>query len=147
MAKATEETKEVLTALPETLTLKAEGTYISPEALQELEQLRAEKAAREAKEAEAEKAQLKEELEAKRMADYMEELVTIQLFKGQEEKYKADLPVSVNGETVLVQRGKPVTLKRKFAEVIKNMEEQNAYAVSLMESLQSDYQAGQDKLN
>lgn len=147
MAKATEETKEVLTALPETLTLKAEGTTISPEALQELEQLRAEKAAREVKEAEAEKAQLKEELEAKRMADYMEELVTIQLFKGQEEKYKADLPVSVNGETVLVQRGKPVTLKRKFAEVIKNMEEQNAYAVSLMESLQSDYQAGQDKLN
>lgn len=141
MAKVAEETSAVITGGSIT------GITLSSTDLAELEQLRAEKAAREAKEAEAEKAQLKEELEAKRMADYMEELVTIQLFKGQEEKYKADLPVSVNGETVLVQRGKPVTLKRKFAEVIKNMEEQNAYAVSLMESLQSDYQAGQDKLN
>lgn len=126
---------------------KATETILTDADLAELEALRAEKAAREAKEAEAEKEKLKAELEAKKMADYMEELVTIQLFKGQEEKYKADLPVSVNGETVLVQRGKPVTLKRKFAEVIKNMEEQNAYAVSLMESLQSDYQEGQDKLN
>ena len=48
---------------------------------------------------------------------YWEELVPVQLFKDNN-KYKDDVFVSVNGETCQIQRGPKVMIKRKFADVL-----------------------------
>ena len=50
---------------------------------------------------------------------YYNEYVEIELFKDNN-KYKDDVTVSVNGETCLVQRGKKVKIKRKFAQVLED---------------------------
>lgn len=67
--------------------------------------------------------------ESKKTVDPMEEYVEIELFKDGG-KYKDDVYVSVNGETCLVQRGVPVKIKRKFAEVIRQSVEQNNHTAS-----------------
>ncbi|MBO6267931.1 MAG: hypothetical protein J6N19_02155 [Clostridium sp.] len=67
--------------------------------------------------------------EAEASVDPMEEYVEIELFKDGG-KYKDDVYVSVNGETCLVQRGVPVKIKRKFAEVIQHSIEQNNHTAS-----------------
>lgn len=46
-----------------------------------------------------------------------DELVTVQLFKDSN-KYKDDVTLHVNGQNVVIQRGKPVQIKKKFAEVL-----------------------------
>ena len=55
--------------------------------------------------------------------DYWDELVEIELFKDTG-KYSGDKFVSVNNEQILIQRGVPVKIKRKFYEVLKNSMEQ-----------------------
>ena len=67
--------------------------------------------------------------EIKEVVDPMEEYVEVELFKDGG-KYKDDVYVSVNGETCLVQRGVPVKIKRKFAEVIRESIEQNNHTAS-----------------
>lgn len=79
------------------------------------------------KEVKAEAPEIKEE--AKEALDPMEEYVEVELFKDGG-KYKDDVYVSVNGETCLVQRGVPVKIKRKFAEVIRESIEQNNHTAS-----------------
>lgn len=49
--------------------------------------------------------------------DYMNERVTVQLFKDNG-KYKDDVVVAVNGEIIKIKRGVPVSIKRKHAFVI-----------------------------
>lgn len=55
---------------------------------------------------------------------YYDEYVEIELFKDNG-RYKDDVTVSVNGETCLVQRGKKVKIKRKFAQVLEDSRRQN----------------------
>lgn len=50
---------------------------------------------------------------------YYNEYVEIELFKDNG-KYKDDVTVAVNGETCLVQRGKKVKIKRKFAQALED---------------------------
>ena len=50
---------------------------------------------------------------------YMNEYVEVSLFKDNN-KYKDDVYVAVNGENCVVQRGKKVKVKRKFANVLEN---------------------------
>lgn len=54
----------------------------------------------------------------------MEELVdyTAPLFGDANTR---DIFVAVNGESILIKRGEPVKIKRKFLEVIQNAEAQN----------------------
>ena len=53
----------------------------------------------------------------------MEEYVTFELFKD-DDKYKDDVYVSVNGSNCVIQRGVPVRIKRKFAmELAKSQQE------------------------
>ena len=53
----------------------------------------------------------------------MEEYVTFELFKD-DDKYKDDVYVSVNGANCVIQRGVPVRIKRKFAmELAKSQQE------------------------
>lgn len=74
-------------------------------------------------------AKVEEATVEKTPVDPMEEYVEIELFKDGG-KYRDDLFVSVNGENCIVQRGVPVKIKRKFAEVIKNSMEQSNRAAS-----------------
>ena len=63
-----------------------------------------------------------------------EELVEIKLFKG-DGKYKEDVFVSVNGENCVIQRGKRVKIKRKFAEVLDHSEHQDYETDQLIERM------------
>lgn len=65
-------------------------------------------------------------------SDPGEELVEIMLFKDNE-RYKDDVFVAVNGETCQVKRGVPVKIKPKFAEVIQNSMKQDAETAQLIE--------------
>ncbi|MBR4457584.1 MAG: hypothetical protein IKS31_01360 [Clostridia bacterium] len=68
-----------------------------------------------------------------------EELVQVQLFKDND-RYKDDLFVAVNGERILIQRGVPVPIKRKFAEVIENSQRQDHQTDALMQRLSEQYE-------
>ena len=72
------------------------------------------------------------------VTDPGEELVTVQLFKDND-RYRDDLFVAVNGERILIQRGVPVQIKRKFAEVIENSQKQDQQTDALMQRMAEDY--------
>ena len=59
-----------------------------------------------------------------------EKMVPIPLFKDNE-KYKDDVFVAVNGENCVIKRGERVQIKRKFAEVLDHSEHQD-YETSLL---------------
>lgn len=63
---------------------------------------------------------------------YMNEEVEIKLFKDTG-KYKDDVFVSCNGETVGIRRGERVKIKRKFAEILDNSEHQDYETAQLIE--------------
>ena len=68
-----------------------------------------------------------DEEKAKRIAEDKargEELVEVKLFKDTG-KYKDDVFVGCNGETIAIKRGERVKIKRKFAEVLDNSERQD----------------------
>lgn len=67
-----------------------------------------------------------------------EELVTVQLFKDND-RYRDDLFVAVNGERILIQRGVPVPIKRKFAEVIEHSQRQDQQTDALMQRMADDF--------
>jgi hypothetical protein len=62
-------------------------------------------------------------------------MVKITLFKDKG-KYKDPVPVGVNGEQFLVQRGVEVEVPDYVAEVLKNSMKQDQYALGVMEELQ-----------
>lgn len=75
--------------------------------------------------ADAEKAK-----QAAELAAHMEEYVEVKLFKDND-KYKDDVYVGVNGENCAIKRGERVKIKRKFAEVLDHSEHQD-YETSLL---------------
>ena len=84
--------------------------------------------------------------EAQKAEDYWNEEVEIQLFKDSG-KYKDDVYVAVNGQNCLIQRGKPVKVKRKFAEVLRQSLEQDNETADMIRELESEYEARSNKLN
>lgn len=58
---------------------------------------------------------------------YYNELVTVKLFKDND-KYKDDVFVAVNGKGMIVPRGKEVKIPRKYAIALKNSEAQDSFA-------------------
>ena len=83
----------------------------------------------------ATKGEMSEEEKAERKAReaYLNELVEVRLFKDNN-KYKDDVFVSVNGENCLIKRGERVKIKRKFAEVLEQSDMQDAQTARLIES-------------
>lgn len=76
-----------------------------------------------------------EEEKAKKAAElaaHMEEYVEVKLFKDND-KYKDDVFVSVNGENCVIKRGERVKIKRKFAEVLDHSEHQDYETSKLIE--------------
>lgn len=66
--------------------------------------------------------------------DYYNELVTVKLFKDND-KYKDDVFVAVNGVGMVVPRGKEVKIPRKYAIALKNSEAQDAFAATRSQEL------------
>ena len=78
----------------------------------------------------------KEEM-AKHQAE-MDELVEVKLFKDTG-KYKDDVFVGVNGETIAIKRGELVKIKRKFAEVLDHSEHQDYETAELISRKASEW--------
>lgn len=76
---------------------------------------------------------------------YYNEEVEIELFKDNG-KYKDDLFVAVNGVGCLIQRGKKVKVKRKYALAIENALKQNRKAYDFMELKVRECQEAESKL-
>lgn len=74
------------------------------------------------------------------------EYVEVRLFKDAD-KYKQDVLVIVNGESVLIQRGKKVKIKRKFADALAASEMQMAQAADVIEDYKETYESKKDVLS
>lgn len=101
----------------------------------------AEKILAEAKaEAAAIKAKAMEEKAVEAKADDDNELVPVRLFKDNE-RYKDDVFVAVNGERCQIKRGETVMIKRKFAKVLDESYAQDMATARLIEQESSDFAA------
>ena len=69
---------------------------------------------------------------------YWNELVEVKLFKDNN-KYKDDVFVSVNGENCVIKRGERVMVKRKFAAVLDNSDMQDYETSLLIEKKSSEF--------
>lgn len=79
-------------------------------------------------------------VEAAPAVDPGDELVTVELFYDGE-KYKDPVPVIVNGIKILVPRGKPVKIKRKYAEVLDHSAKQDKSANKMMDNMVDEFEA------
>lgn len=68
-----------------------------------------------------------------------EELVEIKLFKDTG-KYKDDVFVGCNGETIAIKRGERVKIKRKFAEILDNSEHQDYETAQMIEQKSGEWE-------
>ncbi len=75
-----------------------------------------------------------------------DELVSIRLFKDGD-KYRDDVFVAVNGQSVLIRRGERVEVKRKFADVLEQSLDQDQQTAGLIERESRAYQKAKDQLN
>lgn len=66
------------------------------------------------------------------------EKVSVELFKDNN-LYKDDVYVAVNGENIKIKRGVPVEIERRFAEVLDNSRRQDSAAADLNERLQDEF--------
>lgn len=68
---------------------------------------------------------------------FYNEKVTVKLFKDNN-KYKDDVFVAVNGIGMLVPRGVEVQIPRKYAIALSNSEKQSGFAVDYQAKLQGE---------
>ncbi|MEA4934259.1 MAG: hypothetical protein VB071_11890 [Lawsonibacter sp.] len=80
------------------------------------------------------------------VTDPGEELVSVRLFKDND-KYKDDVFVAVNGERVQLKRGETVQIKRKFADVLDQSMKQDVATANMIERESSAYAAKAAALN
>ena len=78
--------------------------------------------------------------EQERERQYMEEKVPIRLFKDND-KYKGDVLVCVNGERLLIKRGEDVMIPRKFALALEDSLRQDAATANLIETESAKFEA------
>ena len=69
---------------------------------------------------------------------YWNEYVEIELFKDNN-KYRDDVPIGINGELCVVQRGKKIKVKRKYADVLEKSNRQDFATSELIEQKSSEY--------
>lgn len=86
----------------------------------------------------------KKELGANALKEHMvqdpgEEFVPIRLFRDND-KYKDDVFVAVNGESVQIKRGENVSVKRKFADVLAQSEMQDMATSRMMDQKSAEYE-------
>lgn len=67
-----------------------------------------------------------------------EELVEITLF-WDGDKYKDDVYVCVNGKNILIQRGKPVMIPRKYLNVLEDSARQDKETLRIIQGYRDQY--------
>lgn len=67
-----------------------------------------------------------------------EELVEVKLFKDND-KYKEPVFVGCNGETIAIERGVRVKIKKKFADILDNSEHQDYETSKMIENKSSEF--------
>ena len=70
---------------------------------------------------------------------YLEEYIAIKLFKDND-RYKDDVYVAINGKNCVIKRGEWVKIKRKFALVLDQSEIQDTKAAQLMQAEQNRFE-------
>ena len=114
--------------------------------MENIEALRAEYEARLA-EKEAENARLRGERAdaqakmreaAEQYEKYLNEYISVKLFKDND-RYRDDVYVAVNGQNCIIKRGEWVRIKRKFALVLDASEIQDMKTADFMEKEQSRF--------
>ena len=83
--------------------------------------------------------ELQAEEEAREKA-WLEEKVPIRLFKDND-RYKDDVYVCVNGERLLIKRGENVEIPRKFALVLEQSAQQDTATANLIEQKSTTFAA------
>lgn len=73
-------------------------------------------------------------------AQFLEELVQVQLIKDND-KYKDDVVLGLNGEKIMIKRGVPVSIKRKFALILESSYRQQMIAADLQTEFANNYEA------
>ena len=69
-----------------------------------------------------------------------EELIPVQLFKDNN-RYKDDVTVHVNGQRMTIQRGKPVEIPAKYAEALQHSLTQDAVAADYAAAKQEEFRS------
>lgn len=70
--------------------------------------------------------------------DYLNEYVTVKLFKDNN-RYRDDVFVAVNGKNCVIKRGEWVKIKRKFAMVLDQSEIQDMQTEEMLEAEQNRF--------
>ena len=74
---------------------------------------------------------------------YLEEYIAIKLFKDND-RYKDDVYVAVNGQNCVIKRGEWVKIKRKFALVLDQSEIQDMQTAEMLEAEQNRFRAAEE---
>ena len=69
---------------------------------------------------------------------YLNELVAVKLFRDND-RYKDDVYVAVNGHNCVIKRGEWVKIKRKFALVLDQSEIQDMQTAEMLEAEQARF--------
>ena len=75
---------------------------------------------------------------AKEYEDYLNEYISVKLFRDQD-KYRDDVYVAVNGQNCIIKRGEWVKIKRKFALVLDASEIQDMKTAEFIEKEQKNF--------
>ena len=75
---------------------------------------------------------------AKEYEDYLNEYISVKLFKDND-RYKDDVYVAVNGQNCVIKRGEWVKIKRKFALVLDASEIQDMKTAEFIEREQRKF--------
>ena len=75
---------------------------------------------------------------AKQYEDYLNEYISVKLFRDND-RYKDDVYVAVNGHNCVIKRGEWVKIKRKFALVLDQSEIQDMQTAEMLEAEQARF--------
>ena len=74
---------------------------------------------------------------------YLNEYVAVKLFRDND-RYKDDVYVAVNGQNCLIKRGEWVRIKRKFALVLDQSEIQDIQTAEMLEAEQNRFREAEE---
>ena len=74
---------------------------------------------------------------------YLEEYVAVKLFRDND-RYKDDVYVAVNGHNCIIRRGEWVRIKRKFALVLDQSEIQDMQTAEMLEAEQNRFRMAEE---
>lgn len=77
------------------------------------------------------------------MEAYLNEYVAVKLFRDND-RYKDDVYVAVNGHNCLIKRGEWVKIKRKFALVLDQSEIQDIKTAEMLEAEQNRFREAEE---